>query len=68
MKMEMLFSKNKLVVDAQLRNAENVLLTDYIDVYFASEVLIHGPDVWIGKKGSDLIQNPDDKIFMSTKI
>lgn len=38
-------------------------MTDYIDVYFASEVLIHGPDVWIGKKGSDLIQNPDDKIF-----
>lgn len=40
----------KLVADADLRDTENVPLTEDIDTYFAREVLPYAPDAWIDKK------------------
>lgn len=39
-----------LVADADLRDTENVPLTEDIDTYFAREVLPYAPDAWIDKK------------------
>lgn len=41
--------KGKLVADANLRDAENVPLSEDVDAYFAREVLPHAPDAWIDK-------------------
>lgn len=40
----------KLVADADLRDTENVPLTEDIDTYFAREVLPYAPDAWIDIK------------------
>lgn len=42
--------KGKPVADAELRDTENVPLTEDIDEYFAREVLPYAPDAWIDKK------------------
>ena len=41
--------KGKPVADANLRDTENVPLTEDIDAYFAREVLPYAPDAWIDK-------------------
>lgn len=41
--------KGKPVADANLRDTENVPLTEDIDVYFKREVLPYAPDAWIDK-------------------
>ena len=41
--------KGKPVPDANLRDTENVPLTEDIDAYFAREVLPYAPDAWIDK-------------------
>lgn len=40
---------NKKVADTNLRDTENVPLTEDIDAYFAREVLPYAPDAWIDK-------------------
>lgn len=42
--------KGKYVADANLRDTENVPLTEDIDAYFEREVLPYAPDAWIDKK------------------
>ena len=42
--------KGKPVADANLRDTENVPLTEDIDRYFEREVLPYAPDAWIDKK------------------
>lgn len=42
--------KGKPVADANLRDTENVPLTEDIDTYFAREVLPYAPDAWIDDK------------------
>ena len=42
--------KGSPVADANLRDTENVPLTEDIDTYFAREVLPYAPDAWIDKK------------------
>lgn len=42
--------KKEPVVDASLRDTENVPLTEDIDEYFKREVLPYAPDAWIDKK------------------
>ena len=42
--------KGSPVADADLRDTENVPLTENIDTYFAREVLPYAPDAWIDKK------------------
>lgn len=42
--------KGKPVADANLRDTENVPLTEDIDSYFEREVLPYAPDAWIDKK------------------
>jgi type I restriction enzyme M protein len=39
--------KGRPVPDANLRDTENVPLTEDVDAYFAREVLPHAPDAWI---------------------
>lgn len=41
--------KSKPVADANLRDTENVPLTEDIDAYFKREVLPYAPDAWIDK-------------------
>jgi type I restriction enzyme M protein len=41
--------KGKKVADTNLRDTENVPLTEDIDAYFAREVLPFAPDAWIDK-------------------
>ena len=41
--------KGKPIADANLRDTENVPLTEDIDVYFKREVLPYAPDAWIDK-------------------
>ena len=41
--------KGKPVADANLRDTENVPLTEDIDAYFKREVLPYAPDAWIDK-------------------
>ena len=41
--------KGKPVADANLRDTENVPLTEDIDAYFAREVLPYAPDAWIDR-------------------
>ncbi len=41
--------KGKPVADANLRDTENVPLTEDIDAYFEREVLPYAPDAWIDK-------------------
>ena len=40
----------KPVPDADLRDTENVPLSESVDVYFKREVLPHAPDAWIDKE------------------
>lgn len=42
--------KGNPVANADLRDTENVPLTEDIDTYFAREVLPYAPDAWIDKK------------------
>ena len=42
--------KGKPVADANLRDTENIPLTEDIDSYFEREVLPYAPDAWIDKK------------------
>ncbi len=44
---EVVKKKGNPVVDANLRDTENVPLTEDIDEYFAREVLPYAPDAWI---------------------
>ena len=44
---EVVKKKGKPVADANLRDTENVPLTEDIDEYFAREVLPYAPDAWI---------------------
>ena len=46
---EIVKKKGKPVADANLRDTENVPLTESIDEYFAREVLPYAPDAWIDK-------------------
>ncbi len=46
---EIVKKKGKSVADANLRDTENVPLTEDIDSYFAREVLPYAPDAWIDK-------------------
>lgn len=39
--------KGKPVADTNLRDTENVPLSEDVDAYFAREVLPHAPDAWI---------------------
>lgn len=47
---EIIFKKGKPVADPELRDTENVPLTQDIDAYFAREVLPYAPDAWIDEK------------------
>lgn len=47
---EIVLKKGKPVVDASLRDTENVPLTQDIDRYFEREVLPYAGDAWIDKK------------------
>lgn len=47
---EIIKKKGKPVADANLRDTENVPLTEDIDSYFEREVLPYAPDAWIDKK------------------
>ena len=47
---EIVLKKGKPVVDASLRDTENVPLTQDIDRYFEREVLPYAEDAWIDKK------------------
>lgn len=47
---EIIKKKGKPVADANLRDTENVPLTEGIDSYFEREVLPYAPDAWIDKK------------------
>lgn len=47
---ETIKKKGKPVADANLRDTENVPLTEDIDSYFEREVLPYAPDAWIDKK------------------
>lgn len=42
--------RGKPVVDANLRDTENVPLTEDVESYFAREVLPYAPDAWIDEK------------------
>ena len=46
---EIVKKKGKPIADANLRDTENVPLTESIDEYFAREVLPYAPDAWIDK-------------------
>ncbi len=46
---EIVKKKGKPVADANLRDTENVPLTEDIDAYFAREVLPYAPDAWIDR-------------------
>ena len=46
---EIIKKKGKPVADANLRDTENVPLTEDIDAYFEHEVLPYAPDAWIDK-------------------
>ena len=46
--------KGKPVPDAELRDTENVPLTEEIDAYFAREVLPYAPDAWIDRTKTKL--------------
>jgi type I restriction enzyme M protein len=43
-------AKGKPVPDANLRDTENVPLTEDVQAYFAREVLPHAPDAWIDEE------------------
>ena len=45
----MLDNDGKQVPDSDLRDFENVPLSDDIDTYFAREVLPHVPDAWMDR-------------------
>ena len=47
---EIILKKGKPVADPELRDTENVPLTQDIDAYFAREVLPYAPDAWIDEK------------------
>ena len=47
---EIVLKKGKPVADANLRDTENVPLTEDTDVYFQREVLPYSPDAWIDTK------------------
>jgi type I restriction enzyme M protein len=47
---EVVKKKGKLVADAELRDTENVPLTEDVDEYFKREVLPYAPDAWIDTK------------------
>jgi type I restriction enzyme M protein len=55
--------KGKVVHDPDLRDFENVPLTEDIDEYFAREVLPHVPDAWITE-----IKDPKTKTMIRAKI
>ena len=46
--------KGKPIPDANLRDTENVPLTEDIATYFAREVLPYAPDAWIDEKKTKL--------------
>ena len=46
---EIVKKKGKPVADSNLRDTENVPLTEDIDAYFAREVLPYAPDAWIDR-------------------
>ena len=46
-------AKGKLEANPDLRDNENVPLTETVDEYFAREVLPHVPDAWIDTKKTD---------------
>ena len=46
---EIVKKKGKPVADANLRDTENIPLTEDIDTYFAREVLPYAPDAWIDR-------------------
>lgn len=47
---EIIRKKGKPVADPELRDTENIPLTQDIDAYFAREVLPYAPDAWIDEK------------------
>ncbi len=47
---EIIKKKGKPVADANLRDTENVPITEDIDSYFEREVLPYAPDAWIDRK------------------
>ena len=47
------FKKGEKPYDKDLRDTENVLLTESIDAYFKREVLPHVPDAWVNKDIKD---------------
>lgn len=49
-----ILKKGKPVADANLRDTENVPLTEDIDAYFKREVLPYAPDAWIDKSKTKL--------------
>ncbi|MCG9714885.1 type I restriction-modification system subunit M [Shewanella insulae] len=46
--------KGKVEANPDLRDNENVPLTETVDEYFAREVLMHVPDAWIDTKKTDV--------------
>ncbi|HCE1978397.1 TPA: SAM-dependent DNA methyltransferase [Vibrio parahaemolyticus] len=46
-------AKGKVEANPDLRDNENVPLTETVDDYFAREVLLHVPDAWIDTKKTD---------------
>lgn len=46
-------AKGKVEANPELRDFENVPLTETVDAYFAREVLPHVPDAWIDKSKTD---------------
>ena len=51
---DIILKKGKPVADPELRDTENVPLTQDIDAYFAREVLPYAPDAWIDEKKTKL--------------
>ena len=51
---ELILKKGKVQPDAELRDTENVPLTEDIKTYFEREVLPFVPDAWIDEKKSKI--------------
>lgn len=49
-----ILKKNKIQVDASLRDTENVPLKEDVEEYFKREILPFAPDAWIDTKKSKL--------------
>jgi type I restriction enzyme M protein len=65
-------SKGKPEADADLRDTENVPLSESIDVYFKREVLPHAADAWIdiakSKVGYEVQYNRHFYVFKAPRV